>query len=781
MKCAFIVSPGEKLEGASELHRLGYELEPYPCTQDLSSLTDSREEESAAFIGRPPSSAERCHVRSLRASFIRMLKDKRYDGNDLVIFGESDAVPLVPSSRLEKALKREIREYPETDIFRVFHHAAWSPEGAPPESGELPFDSFKTGNMDANTSYVWGTHAMVIPCRRREKVARIFSDYHLPTDIALEAANSKGELKIRVSRHNLFYQHERTPRRRDCNIAVCLSSYKRLTDLQRQIWCMMDQSYPHLHVFAAVKGLSEGTFRKTVLPLFEHFMQEGRLTLRLFPNKNQLSNMLDTVRDLDVSRYDLFAKVDDDDLYGRDYFKSVNDFHLHLPQEFSSYYCGTGEYLTSRDGYPFAGNGFFGCFGPTMVFSRAVLEKLRKCEQEPDRIPEISPRASHSGYGFTEDNFMHRIMCETGNCNRSCYVRDIPLPMHLVIRNNNASVMRGGLVSGDFRGRNWRISANDEHSEQLIEIRHPAWHDLVRIFGNRAHRCEKKDEANVLSITDTEVTLKWDGWGTETFRKSRNGVFYLDKKKSGAHSGAARKAKIAVLSLVQGKNISSWQEFHAACKRHLLTEHHVRYFLLTDHENTETEEGVSVIRKNFYPGPLEMLKKFETFAGMKEELQAYDYIYFLNSSLRPIAPIGEEIFPAEEERIAVAVHPEYHRLPRSMYPYENNGMSEARVPPHEGTCYLSASFMGGSANEFLCMCRELAEAVRRDISNGSVAGKYDESYLNRYVIGRRPLVLGPEYLFPEEIRNNIDNLLSIKPKVKIIEKDKKLFHQRACL
>lgn len=178
---------------------------------------------------------------------------------------------------------------------------------------------------------------------------------------------------------------------------------------------MMDQSYPNLHVFAAVKGIPEGTYRRTVLPLFEHFIHEGRLTMRLFPNKNQLSNFLDTIRDLNVSDYDLFAKIDDDDLYGRDYFKSVNKFHLHLPPEFSSFYCGPGEYLSVRGGYPFSGNGFFGCFGPTLVLSRDVLEKLIICETNPHMISQISPRLRHAGYGFTEDNFMHMMMLDTGS------------------------------------------------------------------------------------------------------------------------------------------------------------------------------------------------------------------------------------------------------------------------------------------------------------------------------------------------------------------------------
>lgn len=173
MKCVLIVSPGEKSEGASELHRMGYELELYPSTADLSPLRDAREEESASYLGRSPASAERSHVRSLRASFIRLLEDRNYAGSDLIIFGESDAVPMVASSRLETALRKEMKEHPETDIFRLFHHAVWSPQGAPGESDEILFEDFKTGKTDANTSYVWGTHALVIPAARRPRVARV--------------------------------------------------------------------------------------------------------------------------------------------------------------------------------------------------------------------------------------------------------------------------------------------------------------------------------------------------------------------------------------------------------------------------------------------------------------------------------------------------------------------------------------------------------------------------------------------------------------------------------
>ena len=69
--------------------------------------------------------------------------------------------------------------------------------------------------------------------------------------MALEAANGNGELCIMVATHNCFYQKPRTClfdkstlySCRDRKMALCLASYKRFEDLQRQIYCMMHQSY----------------------------------------------------------------------------------------------------------------------------------------------------------------------------------------------------------------------------------------------------------------------------------------------------------------------------------------------------------------------------------------------------------------------------------------------------------------------------------------------------------------------------------------------------------
>lgn len=181
----------------------------YPSTQDTSSLTDVDEQESTKYLGKNPAFVEKHHVRSLRASFIRLLRDHCFDDDDMVIFGESDACPQVGESRLKSALMRELSEHPETDVFRLFHHSALQGGSCPGDDDELVFEEFKTAPHDPGTPYVWGTHAMVIPARSRERVARVFADYRLPTDIALGASVNSGKLRIRTARHNLFYQKMR--------------------------------------------------------------------------------------------------------------------------------------------------------------------------------------------------------------------------------------------------------------------------------------------------------------------------------------------------------------------------------------------------------------------------------------------------------------------------------------------------------------------------------------------------------------------------------------------
>ncbi|MBR2144173.1 MAG: hypothetical protein IJ956_01455, partial [Akkermansia sp.] len=166
---------------------LGYEVEIYPTTQDTSCLTDTLAEESASYINRSPESAERPHVRSLRASWIRVLTDARYAHLQDVIFCESDAVPLIPAEQMKSLIDQTLAENPETDVVRPFHYCEF--EATPnPRTCPIPVTFTRmqrNPQKDVCNPHFWGTHALYVPSASRAKVASIFADYRLPVDVAL--------------------------------------------------------------------------------------------------------------------------------------------------------------------------------------------------------------------------------------------------------------------------------------------------------------------------------------------------------------------------------------------------------------------------------------------------------------------------------------------------------------------------------------------------------------------------------------------------------------------
>lgn len=395
MKCILLCAPGEILEGKSEWLALGYDAKCYPTTQDVSSLRDERDNEWTSFLGFRPEACDRPYVRSLRASFIRMLCDPAFAKDDFILFGESDATPVIGARALESSLRELLHQQPEIDVVRLFHELTYSPENL---QGTKPlFEPYLTGPRTRSNPSVWGTHALVIPARSRQKIANLFAACRLPTDTCLEAAGSRGEIVMMVARDNWFYQKPRTCTfdqttlysYRQRKIAVCLSSFKRLHDAQRQILAFMHQSYPNFHLFVAVKGITEYVFRQILVPPCQSFINEGRLTLRLFPNKNPLSNLIDTVRNLNVADYELFAIIDDDAFYNPEYLTLINDFHTAAPQHHGSYYNDVGSVLGRRDGYVFLKQEALASYESSLVLTRKQWQLACLHEQETGCVPHL--------------------------------------------------------------------------------------------------------------------------------------------------------------------------------------------------------------------------------------------------------------------------------------------------------------------------------------------------------------------------------------------------------
>lgn len=314
-------------------------------------------------------------------------------------------------------------------------------------------------------------------------------------------------------------------------MAACLSSYKRVEDFLRQVLCMMNQSYPHLHVFAALKGVPHSVAEEIIFPHVQPFIDAGRLTLRLFPNKDQFSNFLDTVRGLDVSGYDLFAKIDDDDFYDRDYFQHIHDFHATLPPGYSSCHRAGGFHLHKNEGVPVFKAVPILCVGPGQVLSHRVMEKLLDMEANPLRFKEVlthcEKQTGFGSIGFAEDQFFKFMMMEQGCGNIGPWLEQCGIKRHLSLQYSNTSVVRGGSLSPDFQSRNWDVfSEGSMRYEFVLDLIHPAWKGIVRLYDGRAMRLDVPDAmAEVVFFSEEELVLRWDAWGLERFLFESSGVY----------------------------------------------------------------------------------------------------------------------------------------------------------------------------------------------------------------------------------------------------------------
>lgn len=540
MTCVLLCAPGETLEGRDELQTLGFDTRAYPVSQEVDLLRDSRDAELVEFMGGAIDSLDKPGVRSLRVSFAKMLLDPAFECDDCVIFGESDATPVVEASTLRPVMEAELRSHPEADVFRLYLEVADQPSRPPDHPDHLRFETWQPTPHTLNGAFVWGTHALVIPARSRRKVAEIFLNWRLPIDNALEAASAERLITVRYCRHNLFYQKPRTTRAdissmyswRKRKMALCLASYKRPVDLQRQIYAMMQQSYDadSYHLFVAVKGVSEFLLHSFIIPQFQQYIDVGRLTIRHFPNSNQLTNLLDCTRGMDTSDYELFLKIDDDDFYSPDYLRLINEFYTIIPQHHSCFFSDMTWMLHQYGGLCTPTRQMFYVCGPSLVMSRAVMELVRRSEREPEIIREAMAWGggqAHSCIAYMEDNFIHRLMRIHGCSNIAPFLADRGIRNFILYQDCNPSVMRGGLVAPDMAAHR-DVAKSDAPSEDVFFLQHPQWSDSIRLFGRMASRLSNGDRASLLSQSAAVLTLKWEGGGVESFRRQADGSYVYD-------------------------------------------------------------------------------------------------------------------------------------------------------------------------------------------------------------------------------------------------------------
>ncbi len=236
--------------------------------------------------------------------------------------------------------------------------------------------------------------------------------------------------------------------------------------------------------------------------------------------------------------------------------------------------------------------------------------------------------------------------------------------------------------------------------------------------------------------------------------------------------------KIAILYIATGKYITFWENFYKQTEKYFLPRHEKTYFLFTDHDDLIVPKNVVKVHQDQLPWPYVTFKRFHFFEGIKEKLEKFDYIYFLNGTMLPQAAINEEIFPTKEQEIMLTIHPgAFLKMDHDTFTYDRNPKSKAYIPYGQGHYYFMGGFNGGTSEGFLKLIKTCREWSDIDMKNNQMPLWHDESMLNSYIVnkiyrgGGHPLILLPEYAIPENFEKwEVDELYPFK-KMIIINKE----------
>src|ERR1700676_1760579 len=148
--------------------------------------------------------------------------------------------------------------------------------------------------------------------------------------------------------------------------------------------------------------------------------------------------------------------------------------------------------------------------------------------------------------------------------------------------------------------------------------------------------------------------------------------------------------------------------------------------------------------------PRETLMRYHTMLGAKDVLKDYDQLFWADSDMLFVAPVGEEIFAEETTRdsgLTATLHPGYVGTVGTP---ERDKRSMAYLPFGVQNKYYCGGFQGGSAKAYLKAMEAMAFCIDKDLARGITPVWHDESAWVCYLYFHPPsIVLGPEYCYPE--------------------------------
>ncbi|XP_012685518.2 globoside alpha-1,3-N-acetylgalactosaminyltransferase 1 [Clupea harengus] len=215
---------------------------------------------------------------------------------------------------------------------------------------------------------------------------------------------------------------------------------------------------------------------------------------------------------------------------------------------------------------------------------------------------------------------------------------------------------------------------------------------------------------------------------------------------------AQRSFRVGLMVLAVGRYTHYLQHFLQSAETHFLPGLPVNYYILTDNPEKLVpppelgeERSLRVVPVAEMPGWEHLVRRrMDLLASTidNQVQQEVDYVFCADVDQEFASQVGTEILGT----LVATLDPQHTSMPIYTYPYERSPDSRACVLDEEGDYYYTSELYGGLCSEVMALTKVCSQLILQDHALGVEAQGLEESYLNRYLIDRRPTcVLSPEY------------------------------------
>lgn len=291
------------------------------------------------------------------------------------------------------------------------------------------------------------------------------------------------------------------------------TSYNRPYYLYNTINNILNQSYYDISYSINLNIDDQNDINKYKV-LLKDFYSDTRLKIIYNKNVDQHTNYLRAVRNFNISNYDLFFKIDDDDIYHKHYIKNsinyFNEFNCDILSYIPKNHINNGKIEGSIQSIGIWGpdtksNIKFG-MPPTYIFNKKACNIILNISQQQSK-------AIH----FFEDGSWRE------------YWRKYKLNSKVIDEELFIYNIHNHNVSSKFL-----LHHNTNHIENeyfcLIYFQTHKWKSYLYLNkrNNRLYHINNNDHGSY-TIDGDKITIKWDDWGTEIFEKDKDNIYKLIK------------------------------------------------------------------------------------------------------------------------------------------------------------------------------------------------------------------------------------------------------------